>query len=155
MPQISKGGKFVFGWSLVKNDYSVKLPDMVVSEYEIASEGKVILISGSKTTGGFCVSRKQLINKSKLKVILEENPMLSNYKTHEGEFVKYKGRLYCWLRITNDGLLKLPGAFLETLSIMKGDRLLSIRGSNIAFVMGLKEPLIEMANRYTGEIKSY
>jgi hypothetical protein len=155
MPQISKGRKFVFGWSLVNGDYSVRLPDMAVSEYEIASEGKVIVISSSKTTGSFCVSRNQLINKSKLKVILEENSMLRNYETREGEFVKYKGRLYCWLSITNDGILKLSEVISNTLSIKKGDRLLSVRRSNIAFVMGVKGPLIKLANNYKGKIQSY
>ena len=155
MPQIGKGGKFVFGWSKINDDYSVKLPDTAVVEYKISSEGKVILMSGSKTTGGFGVSRKELLSKSKLNVILEENPLLKNYELHEGEFVMYKGRFYCWLSITHQGVLRLSEEILKTFSIKRGDRLLSIRGSNLALGMGVKGPLIELANAYTGEIPTY
>jgi len=155
MPQIGKGGKFIFGWSKINDDYSVKLPDTAVDEYRISSEGKVILISGSKTTGGFCVSRKELVDKSMIAEILKENPLIGNYQTREGEFIKYKGRLYCWLSITPEGVLKLNDEILKTLSIKRGDKLLSIRGSNIAFVMGAKGPLIELASNYAGEIQNH
>jgi hypothetical protein len=155
MPQIGKGGKFVFGWSLIKADYSVKLPDMAVDEYKISSEGKVFLISGSKATGGFCVSRKKLLEGAMIAGVLKDNPLLGNFQTREGEFIKYKGRLYCWLGITDAGILKLNDEILKTLSIKKGDRLLSVRGSNIAFVMGVKGPLIEKAHNHAGEIQSY
>ena len=40
MPQLAKGGKFVFGWSLLRDDYTVRIPDMAVDEYKIACEGK-------------------------------------------------------------------------------------------------------------------
>lgn len=155
MPQVGKGEKFVFGGSLVNIDYSVKLPDAAGSQYKISSEGKVILMSDSRTTGGFGISRRELLSKSKLNVILEENPKLNNYELREGEFAKYKGRLYCWLSITHDGVLRLSEEILKTFSVKKGDRLLAIRGSNIALGMGVKGPLIEQANKYTGEIPNY
>jgi hypothetical protein len=155
MPQIAKGGKFVFGWSLIRADFTVKLPDMAVDEYKIASEGKVILIAGNKTTEGFVVSRKELIGNSQIKCILKKKPQLNNYELPEGQFVKFKGQIYCWLKITEDGCLKLNDEILRTLSLKIGDRLLSIRGSNIAFVMGVKGPLIEAANNFQGKIETY
>ncbi len=155
MPQMNKGGKFVFGWSLINEDYTIQLPKMAVEEYKISSEEKVILISGSKKTGGFCVSRKEFIENSNINGLFTANPSLRDYKTNEGEFIKYKGRLYCWLTITNEGLLKLTDKILNDLSLKKGDKLLSIRGSDIAFVMGVKGPLIEKGNNFEGEIKLY
>lgn len=155
MPQIGKGGKFVFGWSLIRDDYSIKIPDIAVDEYKITSEKKAILTSGSKTTGGFVVSRKELLNKSKIRCILDNNPSLKNYEIEEGEFLNYKGHLYCWLKITEEGRLKVNDKILKGFSLKKGDKLLAIRGSNIGVGMGVKGPLIEMANNYHGKIDSY
>lgn len=81
--------------------------------------------------------------------------MLKNYELREGQFVKYKGRSYCWVSITHDGVLRLSEEILKTFSIKRGDRLLSIRGSNVALGMGAKGPLIKLANEYTGEIPTY
>ena len=45
MPQVTKGGKYIFGWSKIRNDLSIQLPQMAIDEYNITSEGKVFLIS--------------------------------------------------------------------------------------------------------------
>jgi hypothetical protein len=152
MPQLKKRGKYVFGWSVIKDEYRVKLPPEAVKEYGIALEKKVIIISGSKTTGGFCVSRKGLLEKSALKDILIVHSELTYDGIQEGVFVKYKGRLYCWLSISEQGILTLTKDIVEVLELSKGQKLLSIRGSNIAFVMGAKGPVIERAQDYTGTI---
>ena len=44
---------------------------------------------------------------------------------------------------------------METLDINIGDKLLSIRSSDIAFCMGQKGELIEKAKSYQGEILVY
>jgi uncharacterized ubiquitin-like protein YukD len=155
MPQIGPGGKFVFGWSQIGDDFTIKIPDIAVNEYQISIERKVILMSGSKKTGGFGVSRRELLNKSKLKCILDDNPMLNNYEIEEGKLVKYKGRLYCWIKISEAGCFKVNDEILKGYSLKKGDRLLAIRGSNLAIGMGVTGPLIELANNYQGKIESF
>lgn len=85
MPQMSKGGKFIFGKSLIQKDLTIQLPPQAVTEYDAAVEGKVYLFTGSKITGGFCVTRKGLLAPSKLGHILMDNPALQNYQTKEGE----------------------------------------------------------------------
>ncbi|WP_315120924.1 hypothetical protein [uncultured Clostridium sp.] len=155
MPQVTKGGKYIFGWSKVNDDLSIQLPQMAIDEYNITSEGKVFLISGSKTTGGFVVTRKGLLFDSKIGNILKETPDLCNYKIGEGEFVKYKGRLYCWCNISKTGKLYLNENMLKILDISIGNKLLSIRSSDIAFCMGQKGQLIERAENYEGEIIVY
>ena len=74
MPQMNKGGKYIFGMSLIREDGSVQFPTQAVTEYRIAEEGKVYLFTGSKSTGGFCVTRRGLLLPSKLGKILEETP---------------------------------------------------------------------------------
>lgn len=155
MPQITKGGKFVFGWSKINSDFTIQLPQTAIDEYNITSEGKVYLISGSKKTGGFCVSKKGLLYNSKIGNVLTDIPSLIDYQIDEGEFVKYKGRLYCWQSVSKTGVLQFTDTLLNTLSLKVNDKLLSIRGSDIAFVMGVKGPLIERANSFEGKIEVY
>lgn len=155
MPQMNKGGKFIFGKSLIRSDLTVYLPVQAIKEYNATAEGKVYLFTGSKITGGFCVTRRGLLEPSKLGHILTDNPALQNYQTTEGGFIKYKGRSYCWVNISENGVIQLNQQILDFLHLKIGMNLLSIRSSDIAFTMGAKGPLLEKAKNYDGEIAIY
>lgn len=155
MPQMNKGGKYIFGKSLIRESREIRLPPMAVKEYNIAAEGQVYLFTGSKSTGGFCVTRSGLLKPSKLGHILTENPSLLTYSAQEGAFIPYKGRSYCWTNISSDGKLLLTPEMLTFLHLVPGMELLSIRSSDIAFTMGTKGPLLEKADNYDGEIPLY
>ncbi|MDE7340394.1 MAG: hypothetical protein K2N80_07510 [Lachnospiraceae bacterium] len=155
MPQMNKGGKFIFGKSLIRDDLTIHLPSQALAEYNVTSEGKVYLFTGSKVTGGFCVTRKGLLEPSKLGHILTDNPALQNYQTTEGKFIKYKGRSYCWINISENGVIQLSQQIMGFLNLKIGMELLSIRSSDIAFTMGATGPLLERADNYEGEIKIY
>ena len=73
MPQMNRGGKFIFGESMIHPDGRVQFPPQAMDEYRVASEGKVYLFTGSKMTGGFCVTRQGLLLPSKLSHILTES----------------------------------------------------------------------------------
>ena len=152
MPQMNKGGKYIFGMSLIREDGSVQFPTQAVTEYRIAEEGKVYLFTGSKSTGGFCVTRRGLLLPSKLGKILEETPALRDYTAKQGNFIPYKGRSYCWTEITQSGQITLTERMMAFLNITPGMKLLSIRSSDIAFTMGAKGPLLEKAAHFGGEI---
>lgn len=155
MPQMNKGGKFIFGWSLIREDGRVRFPEQAIREYDITLEGKVYLFTGSKSTGGFCVTRKGLLETSKIGHILVDNGKLLNYEGMAGEFLKYKGRSYCWVNISNEGEIVLTESMREFLGLESGMRLLSIRSSDIAFTMGAKGPLLEKADVYQGSIEEF
>lgn len=155
MPQMNKGGKFIFGKSLIREDLTAHLPPQALSEYNATMEGKVYLFTGSKITGGFCVTRRGLLKPSKLGHILTDNQALQNYQTAEGEFIKYKGRSYCWVSITGTGVIQLNRELVNFLNLEIGMELLSIRSSDLAFTMGAKGPLLEKAENYDGEITIY
>ena len=61
MPQLNKGGKFVFGLSVIHENLSVQFPPQAVKEYHLLSENKIIIFTGSKITGGFCVTSYPLL----------------------------------------------------------------------------------------------
>lgn len=155
MPQMTKGGKFVFGKSLIGKEGIIRFPEQAVAEYDIVSEGRIYLFTGSKSTGGFCVTRQGLLLPSLLSKILDDTPALREYTLNEGRFVSYKGRSYCWISITPEGMIQLTGKMLDFLKLRAGMELLSIRSSDIAFTMGAKGPLLEKADHYTGEIAVY
>ena len=155
MPQISKGGKFIFGWSVIREDYSIQIPSQAIQEYDICSERKVYLMSGSKTTGGFNLSKRTLLEKSIFENVFKEYPDFQSYKTEEGTIFHYKARAYSWLNITERGKIYLNEEILHDLSLKINDKLLVIRSSDIAFTLGLKGTVIEAANNYEGHIDIY
>ena len=155
MPQMNKGGKFIFGKSLIRADGELKFPDQAIREYDITAEGKVYLFTGSKSTGGFCVSRKGLLEPSKLGHILAETPELRNYSSKPGSFIRYKGRSYAWVDISAEGKIILTEDMMKFLKIEPEMRLLSIRSSDIAFTMGAFGPLVDESMKHEDEIPEY
>ena len=95
------------------------------------------------------------VGQQQLGHILTDNPTLQNYQTPEGEFIKYKGRSYCWVNISGNGIIRLNQQMLGFLNLKIDMELLSIRSSDIAFTMGATGPLLERANSYEGEIPLY
>lgn len=155
MPQMNKGGKFIFGKSLIRDDGTLRFPKQAIEEYDITAEGKVYLFTGSKSTGGFCVTRKGLLGPSKLGHILTETPALKEYTAEQGTFIKYKGRSYAWVNISNDGLITLTDEMMAFLKIEAGMKLLSIRSSDIAFTMGAYGRLVEESMKHEDEISLF
>ena len=155
MPQMRKRGKFIFGKSLIREAGGIQFPEQAIKEYDIASEGKIYLITGSKKTGGFCVTRKGLLASSKLGHILSDNPQLRDYDSKEGEFIKYKGRGYAWVKINEEGKIFLSDETMQYLKLKTDMKLLSIRSSDIAFTMGAYGPLLEESLKHENEIKVY
>ena len=155
MPQMNKGGKFIFGWSALRENGAVRLPDQAAAEYGLEAGGRVYLFTGSKSTGGFCVTRKELLEPSKLGHILRDMPELRHYTTGPGAFLPYKGRYYCWMALSPAMELRLPPSALAFLDLTPGMRLLAIRSSDIAFTMGAKGQLLKQAEEYAGEIPAF
>ena len=152
MPQMNKGGKFIFGKSLIREEGVLQFPEQAIREYDITVEGRVYLFTGSKSTGGFCVTRKGLLETSKLGHILAETPSLKDYTVKQGKFIKYKGRSYAWVDITDEGKIVLTNEMMSFLRIKLGMKLLSIRSSDIAFTMGAYGRLVEESKKHEDEI---
>ena len=156
MPQLNKGGKYVFGWSVIGADGTIHFPTMALSEYNLTSEPEIIIFTGGKITGGFCVTNQRMLLSSKLKHILNDLPGLTGeHSSSAGQFIPYKGRSYAWLPISKGGTVQLPIQTLKFLNLKAGDRLMSIRSSDIAFTMGAKGPLIEKGLNYPGQIEVF
>ncbi|MFX1566867.1 MAG: hypothetical protein ACFFCV_00710 [Promethearchaeota archaeon] len=154
MPQIAKGGKYVFGWSKVGNQGKIKIPPEAFQEYNLSLDKSVILFSGSKTSGGFGLSSIRILRNSIMNETMEKNPSLANYKTPEGEIVEIKNKKYCWLKIQEDISIIMPERTLNAFSINKNDILLSGRGSHLAIGFIAKGSILEEAKKHP-EIKIF
>lgn len=155
MPQLNKGGKFVFGLSEIHENLSVQFPPQALQEYHLINESKIIIFTGSKITGGFCVTSYPLLSSSKLSHSLKECPKLNDCSVSPGTLIPYKGRSYSWLPLKEDGTTVLSFDLMEKLDLNVGKELLSIRCSDIAFTMGAKGPILERAYDYAGTIPRY
>lgn len=126
MPQLVKGGKWVFGWAVVGPDGSLPIPPEAWDEYGFQAGEEAILIAGSRTSGGFGVSTFRLLNESPL------GPHLENRALGRGE-------------IGQDQRVMLPAEA----NVQEGDRLLVARGSGLALGFLVRGPIYAEALRHT------
>ena len=59
MPQLNKGGKYVFGLSIISPENKIKIPDDTLKTYLQDNENKIIILQAAKLQGGFCVTTKK------------------------------------------------------------------------------------------------
>ena len=105
MPQLAKGGKWVFGWTTVGQDLDVLVPPAAYQEYGFQAHEEVVFLRGSRTSGGFIMGKRSKVLASIIKTrIIAEGTM--------GEKMK----------------VCLP----SVLGFKAGDKLLVVRGSGLA-----------------------
>jgi hypothetical protein len=153
MPQLVKGGKNAYAWSRVTKTGKILIPVDAFAEYDFKENEVVILLSGSKTSGGFALIRKCKMQKSPISAVLQAFPALMNQKTQKGKSLKISSKCFCWTLI-EDGSITLPNDTLLNLGIKKDDLLLVVRGSNFGLGFVVKGPIIEEAKKHK-ELKVY
>jgi bifunctional DNA-binding transcriptional regulator/antitoxin component of YhaV-PrlF toxin-antitoxin module len=149
MPQLEKGGKYVFGWSQIGENGNIVIPAEAVKEYGLKPGTEVILISGSKSSGGFVMAIKSLLKQSQMSSILTKKPELDSEQSAEGEIVRIGDRKYCRSKVGDNNTIVLNAQILEAFGIGAGDRLLSVRGSYIGVSMISKGLIVECAKRHS------
>ncbi|MBD3226808.1 MAG: hypothetical protein GF329_01365 [Candidatus Lokiarchaeota archaeon] len=145
MPQIVKGGKYIFGWSRVSKNGEIKINNEAMIEYDFNIGDKVILLPGSSYSEGFGIKSIKRIKKSKLKDILENNPTLVNFMVNMGDTILYKDKYLSWTKINENNSIKLPLETLSKYEITPEMKLLSVRGSWLSLGFVAKGRLIEEA----------
>lgn len=147
MPQLVKGGKHVFGWSRVGNTGRIVIPPDALAEYRLKESEKLILLPGSRTSGGFGLGTRDSVRNSPLGQAINLHPDLKKLQAPEGAAVEYKGKTYCWAELRN-GAIAVPARALAKYGIGAGDRLLVIRGSGLALGFAVRGPIVEEAGKH-------
>lgn len=118
MPQLAKGGKWVFGWCVVSPTSEIHIPPEAYVEYGFQQGETAIVIRGSKRSGGIGIGRPQKLNNTVL-----------------------QSRVVGQTTIGADGHVALP----PEAGVQPGERLLSVRGSGLALNFLQRGPIFEEA----------
>ena len=59
MPQMNKGGKWVFGWCEVGSSGEIQIPPEAFAEYGFRAGEPILYLRGSRRSGGFSVGRQE------------------------------------------------------------------------------------------------
>ena len=147
MPQLVKGGKYMFAWSRVGDDGRIVVPPEALAEYRLAEGEKLILRPSSRTSKGFVLGSPRSIEGTVLGIVLEDRPELGSFLTPEGQVTEYKGKPYTWAWL-RAGAISVPPATLERFGVRTGDKLAVIRGSGLAVSFIVQGPIVEEAERH-------
>lgn len=124
MPQLNKGGKWVFGWVVVSKNHQIQIPQESYSEYGFQSGETVYFTRGSRRSGGFGVGRQDIFLRNeriRSRIILPEIM---------GENMR----------------INIP----PEINIRPGERLLAVRGSNYALGFLQFGPIYDEALNHSG-----
>jgi hypothetical protein len=124
MPQLAKGGKWVFGWVEVSPRREIRIPPDAYAEYGYRAGEEVVFLAGSRRSGGFSIGRPEVLAQSQIPL---------------------EKRVIARGRIGADGRVALPP---ETCA-EPGERFLVGRGSGLALGFLRRGPIIEEARRHS------
>lgn len=121
MPQLAKGGKWVFGWVVVGPDKDMRIPPEAYTEYGFQPGETVFFMKGSRRSGGFGLGKS---------TVLSAAPILPR-KLAQGT-------------VSVAGTVSLP----PEVEIQPGERLLVVRGSGLALGFLQRGPIYEEALKH-------
>ena len=147
MPQLVKGGKHAFGWSVVGARGEIVLPPDAVKEYGFRESERLVLVPGSRTSGGFGLGQPAALAESPIGAGLAAHPERFVDRAKAGEIIEQGSRLFGRAELRR-GRIEVPKKALEAYGIHAGDRLLVIRGSGRALGFAVRGPIVEEAKRH-------
>jgi bifunctional DNA-binding transcriptional regulator/antitoxin component of YhaV-PrlF toxin-antitoxin module len=151
MPRLVKGGKYVFGVSKIREDYQIYIPPEALDEYNLQNEEAVVLIAGSKTSGGFSINSIKKLKHSRLSVLLEllhYNNLTGNFETTRNDIFYIRNRIISWAKLSQDGSLHLSHKLAEHLNLNNCAMLIVARGSGNGPGFIAKGPIFDEALKH-------
>ncbi len=123
MPQLVKGGKWVFAWVIVGKQREIIIPPAAYAEYGFKAGDPVLFLHGSRRSGGFSIGRVERLEQSQI-------PILE--------------RAFAQGEINSKNQIELP----KEAGVQVGDRLLVVRGSGLALGFLTQGPIYEEADKH-------
>ena len=135
MPQLIKGGKYIFGWTRLNHDLRVRIPDEAFDEYHFKDTDKLIIMPGSKSSGGFSIAAPGSIINSKMgETIVQLTGYIKEsdtFSTSRLEIVKLGKRPLSWTSLDKEKYFRLSIELVTLFNLEIGCNLLVGRGSGI------------------------
>jgi hypothetical protein len=132
MPQLVRGGKWVYGWVVVGPSGELVIPPEAWREFNFRAGDEVIFLAGSRTSGGFAISSTSKL--AKLQTRTGSGPLR---ELARGRF--------------DSGWLTAP----PQAGARPGDRLLAVRGSSLGLGFVGRGPIYEEAVRQTDRLQVF
>lgn len=152
MPQLVKGGKYIFGWTRINNDLKIRIPDETYDEYKLNETDKLVILSGSKSSGGFSIITPYSVINSKLSKnilrLVDYRKDSNSFKTNELEIIKQGERLVSWTSLEKDKYFRLSNDLISALNLNIGKKLLVGRGSGLGPAFIAKGTIYEEALKH-------
>jgi len=154
MPQLVKGGKYIFGWAVIQSDGRIRIPDEAYDEYHFCKTNAVILLSGSKTSGGFSVHKPDFLAGAKvgrqIADVIGYNKGSGLFTSRKLEVIKSGSRLICWTTLDHKKYITISDEWLDLLTMQSSTRLLVGRGSGLGPAFIAKGPIYNEALKHNG-----
>lgn len=135
MPQLVKGGKYIFGWTRINKNLKIRIPDETYDEYKLDETDKLVILSGSKSSGGLSIITPDSVINSKLSENINRlvgyRKDSNSFKTNELEIIKLGVRLVSWTFLEKEKYFRLSIELVSALSLNIGEKLLVGRGSGL------------------------
>ena len=135
MPQLVKGGKYIFGWVRIQPDGRIRIPDEAFHEYGFRRGKKIILMSGSKTSGGFSIMKPENLSTSnmgqKITDVIRSLHSRSSFPTERTTIVYAGNRLISQAVVDHEMKVAVSAELLQRLGLKTGEKLLVGRGSGL------------------------
>ena len=135
MPQLVKGGKYVFGWTVLRDDLRIRIPDETYDEYKFLTTDKLIILSGSKSSGGFSICSPHTMSSYQLANnifgLIGYIKKSDSFSGERLEIVRSGKRLISWTYLDKEKYFMLSKELVASLGLEIGRRLLVGRGSGM------------------------
>jgi hypothetical protein len=148
MPQLVKGGKHVFAWITLNDSSTITLPPEIVDEYEFKPNEKLVLMPGSRKSGGFSIVPERNLTDSPL------NPLRNRETVQEDQVLMSKGKPFIVTRLGEGNTVAISKEALDLFGVEKGAKLLAVRGSGLGPGFVAKGPIMIEAFKHP-EIEEY
>jgi hypothetical protein len=124
MPQLVKGGKYIYGWTRIHPDGRIRVPEEAFSEYQFSVDAVIILTSGSKTSGGFSIISPERIESTTIGqpiLSLIRDPEDSQSLLSPGSQVVTSGdRIISTIKLDDGKYFRLSVELIDTLGLEIG-----------------------------------
>ncbi len=148
MPRLVKGGKYIYGWAKLGENYKIKVPPEALNEYGILKGEEVLIISGSKKSGGFGITTPSLLEGTPIGKNLLQNIKGSSSQHIENKSKSNRIKISTSSYIDEEGYVSVNQEFLKEYNLEKNEKLLVGRGSGLAMGFIAKGPIFQEAQQH-------
>ena len=126
MPRLVKGGKWAYGWVVIRPEGEITIPPQAWGEFGFQAGGEAVFTPGSRHSGGFAISTPELMAE------------ISKRLERAASRVLARGRF------AESGRVTVP----PEVGVSPGGRLLAVRGSRYGLGFVAQGPIYEEALKH-------